>query len=52
MYKKDLVLNNLRWLICIKPNQTNVKNELEMAAKISSVIISKAILHKNDMLNR
>ena len=22
MYKKDLALNNLQWLICIKPNQT------------------------------
>ena len=22
MYKKDLALNNLQWLICHKPNQT------------------------------
>ena len=22
MYKKDLALNNLQWLICLEPNQT------------------------------
>ena len=25
MYKEDLALNNLRWLICHKSNQTNAK---------------------------
>ena len=24
MYKKDLALNNLQWLICHKPNQTKL----------------------------
>ena len=23
MYKEDLALNNLKWLICLKPNQPN-----------------------------
>ena len=24
MYKEDLALNNLQWLICHKPNQTKI----------------------------
>ena len=27
MYKQDLVLNNLQWLICLKPNRQNQPNQ-------------------------
>ena len=29
MYKKDLVLNNLQWLIFHKPNQSNKTNDIK-----------------------
>ena len=30
MYKEDLALNNLQWLICNKTNQTNMTVEKQL----------------------
>ena len=38
MYKEDLAINNLQWLICHKTNQTNPRVSCEITLKLHLVV--------------
>ena len=43
MYEQDLALNNLQWLICYKPNQTN-RIIILITSNLHSDIVSKIFI--------